>query len=157
MYHQATNPQAIISKFRECRFFLTLMADYEKIEPEKFAFCVSAFLSAFRAVQYRLLGVVKKQYGPVTRNTVKQKLDAHTEIKFLSEKRDIEIHGDGVPLYELRMLYPEDLNQPMARVRIDPNIHSWRIDNHPENPVVLFHDTLNALEQIVRESKVLPS
>ncbi len=154
---QATSPQAIVSKLHEGRFFLSLMADYEKTDPEKFSFCVSAFLCAFRSVQYRLLGVVKKQYGPVARNTIKQKLDAHTEIKFLTDRRDLEIHGDGVPLYELRMLYPEDLKQAMTLVRIDPNILSWRIDNHPENPVVLFHDTLEALEQIVREANVLPS
>jgi hypothetical protein len=157
MQHQATNPQAIIPKFRECSFLLTLMADYEVTDPENFSFCVSAFLSAFRSVQCKLLDVVKKQYGPVARNTISQKLKAHTEIKFLTDRRDLEIHGDGVPLYELRMLHPEDLNQPMTRVRIDPNIRGWRIDNHPENPIVLFHDTLEALGHIIREAKVLPN
>jgi hypothetical protein len=157
MYHQATNPQAIISKFRECRFFLTLMADYEKTDPEKFSFCVSAFLCAFRSLQFKLLDVVKKQQGEAAHSTIKRKLDTHTEINFLTKRRNLEIHGDGVPLYQLRMLYPEDLKQDRTPVRIDPNILSWRIDDHPENPVVLFHNTLNALEQIVRETKVLPS
>lgn len=157
MYYEATNPQTIISKFRECRFFLTLMADYEKTDPEKFSFCVSAFLCAFRSIQTKLLQVVEKQHGPVAHDTLNQKLRAHVEIKFLTERRNLEIHGDGVPLYKLQMLSPEDLNQSKTRVRIDPNILSWRIDNHPENPIVLFHNALNVLEQIVCEANVLPS
>jgi len=154
---QATSPQAILSKFSECRFFLSLLADYEKTEPEKFSFCVSAFLCAFRSIQCRLLGVVYKQQGSAARKIIRETLDAHAEIKFLSTRRDLEIHGDGVPLYELRMLHPENLKQTMTRVRIDPNILGWRIDSHTENLIALFHDALNALEQIVRQANVLPS
>ena len=157
MEFNATSPQAIVSKFRECRFFLSLLADYEKTDPEKFSFCVSAFLCAFRSIQYKLLGVVGKQHGSTARRTIKQRLDAHAEIKFLTDRRDLEIHGDGVPLYELRMLYPEDLKQATTRVRVDPSILGWRIDNHPENPIALFYDSLNALEQIVRAANVLPT
>jgi hypothetical protein len=155
MNHQATSPRAIVSKLSECRFFLSLMADYEKRDPEKFTYCVSAFLCAFRSVQYKLLGVVKKQRGDAAQKKIKQDLTAHTEISFLTKRRDLEIHGDGVPLYELLMLHPEDLIQAKTRVRIDPNILGWRIDNHPENPITLFHKTLEVLEQIVREANVL--
>ena len=55
------------------------------------------------------------------------------------------------------VFYPEDLKQATTRVRIDHNILGWRIDNRPENPIVMFHDTLNALEQIVREANILPN
>jgi hypothetical protein len=157
MHNQATSPQAIVSKLRECRFFLLLMADYEKVDSEKVSFCISAFLCAFRSAQYRLLGVVKDQHGDDARKTIKQKLGEDVEIKFLTDRRDLEIHGDGGPVYELRMLYPEDLKQATTRVRIDHNILGWRIDNRPENPIVMFHDTLNALEQIVREANILPN
>ena len=77
-----------------------------------------------------------------TPKTIKQKLGEDVEIKFLTDRRDLEIHGDGGPVYELWMLYPEDLKQATTRVRIDHNILGWRIDNRPENPIVMFHDTL---------------
>jgi len=60
MYSGTSIPERVFDKVRECRFFLARMADYESAEDiENFLFCLSAFLSAFRSIAYKLYGVTE--------------------------------------------------------------------------------------------------
>jgi len=64
MYQKAKNPDRIVEKIYECRYFLALMADYEeKLDAEKLLYCLSAFLSAFRTSAFRLYGVTEHKLG----------------------------------------------------------------------------------------------
>ena len=78
MRYVAENPERIFDKVRECRFFLTMMADFEKEDTEKFLFCTSGFLGAFRSVLYRLFGVTRTKSGIATERKLSRTSCIHT-------------------------------------------------------------------------------
>ncbi len=96
MNYKATNPQRVFDKVRECQYFLVLMADHERVlDTEKFLFCLSAFLSAFRSAIFRTYGVIESRCGGAACRALKNSL-RNTNIGFLKDATDLEVHGDGV-------------------------------------------------------------
>src|SRR5258707_431645 len=86
-------------KLREARFFLSKMADQERLafgDKEPFDFFLSAFLSAGRSVDYRLI----HEQGMLYR-TWRKAWDAALSpsnaglIKFLVDDRNLEVHASG--------------------------------------------------------------
>ncbi len=70
MAANATNPERVVDKVRECQFFLVQMADCEQdLDTDKFLYCLSAFLSAFRTISFRLYGVAENRLGKDAKNT----------------------------------------------------------------------------------------
>src|SRR5438046_6943540 len=83
---------SVFDKVRECRFFLARMADYESAEDiENFLFCLSAFLSAFRSIAYKLYGVTEKQRGKTAKITLKKELHTHPQVGFLIGRSNVEV------------------------------------------------------------------
>jgi hypothetical protein len=96
MNYRATNPARVGDKINECRFFLAQMADHEKAgDIEKFMYCLSAFLSSFRSGAFRLIGVVHTVRGKTGRDGLLVQLKSKTDIWFLKDRTDLEVHGDG--------------------------------------------------------------
>lgn len=77
-----------LEKVDEARFFLARMEDHGGNWPE-FGYYLSAFLSAFRSIHYRLccLGAGDR---------VKCLSDSDKEVNFLIQARDAEVHKEGV-------------------------------------------------------------
>jgi hypothetical protein len=173
MIYSAANPEGVFDKVRECRFFLVLMADYEKVlDTEKFLFCLSAFLSAFRTTAYRLCGVVQTKYGKAHAKIFWKKLLLHTDVRFLKEATDLEVHGDGVRVWQryaasVGEAIPErwtptfwkDTNRFRSRhesfyrqVRATPQAIDWQFEARPENLIELCNDTLAQMEEMIRQA-----
>ena len=101
MHPGASIPERVYDQVRECRFFLARMADYESArDTESFLFCLSAFLSAFRSITFRLYGVTEKQRGKAAKVMLWKKLRAHPQIGFLVARSNVEIHEDGVKVWQ---------------------------------------------------------
>jgi hypothetical protein len=178
--YTATNPDRIADKARECRFFLVKMAEFEReMDIEKLLYCLSAFLSAFRAGIYRSIGVVEKRSG---KSVVKKYLDdlyKNPEIKFLKQTTDLEVHGDGPKIwqhYRIALVWPnaprtEESGGPWGsrfgtgKDRFRSHIESrfpesvvsrqpagWQFEGHPKNLIELCHDALEDLEEAVRKA-----
>jgi hypothetical protein len=169
----ATNPDRVFDKVRECRFFLEQMANYEKAQDiDKFLFCVSAFLSAFRTVAYRLFGVTQNRKGRPASLALQDQLHTHAEIGFLIQRAIVEIHSDGVMVYprltvhvtasipdRWKSKWVPDTNKWQSRftsrygdvvgVRRAPG---WQFGGNPKNLIELCSDALNAMEECARQS-----
>lgn len=181
MNYKATNPDRIFDKVRESQYFLVLMVDHEKaLDTEKFLFCLSAFLSAFRTAIFRLYGVIEYQHGQAARKALKNSVENTTDVSFLKNATDLEVHGDGVIV---RQRYSVD-NMPVAASvsgrlrskfdmnRFGPSFESryhkaprapqavigssqpvdWQFEERPGNLIALCHDALNQLEEIVKQA-----
>jgi hypothetical protein len=86
-------------KLREAKFFLNKMIEHERVafkDKEPFEFYLSAFLSAGRTVDYRLLHEQKAIY-PTWRTAWDATLtQAHQDlIKFMVDERNVEVHESG--------------------------------------------------------------
>lgn len=161
----AENPQRVFDKIGECRFFLSLMAESENREPQKFMYFLSAFLSAFRTVCYRLYGVVGKQYGEAGKLALKTVLRSNTKITFLSSRRDTEVHSDGAKVWRrFNLQFAESMNaEPSRWTRVfdrwssrhkdGPRVmyRDWHFDGDNSNIIELCRDALDELEGIVRQ------
>jgi hypothetical protein len=159
-------PERVFDKVNECQFFLVLMAESEK-EPEKFMYFLSAFLSAFRSVCYRLFGVVGKQRGPAGKAALRSQLDSNARIAFLSGRRDTEVHSDGVKVWQrYNLQFSDSMNaaEPSRWTRVYERWSSrfkdgprvmyldWHFDGDNSNIIELCHDALNDLENIARQN-----
>jgi hypothetical protein len=101
MVARAKNPDRVLDKVREARFFLVQMASYEQaLDTEKFLYCLSAFMSAFRTIAFRLYGVTENIKGAGAKRILKDQLHSHWEIKFLIERTNVELHEDGVVVFQ---------------------------------------------------------
>ncbi len=58
MAANATNPERVVDKVRE-----------QDLDTDKFLYCLSAFLSAFRTISFRLYGVAENRLGKDAKNT----------------------------------------------------------------------------------------
>jgi hypothetical protein len=127
MYQKAKNPDRIVEKIYECRYFLALMADYEeKLDAEKLLYCLSAFLSAFRTSAFRLYGVTEHKLGRPASRALQTQLRSHPEIGFLLSRTNVEVHEDGVvvhPQYALEVIEGASSRWAPKMVR-DPS--RWR-------------------------------
>lgn len=177
VHYIATNPDRIFDKCRECRFFLVQLAEHElEMDIEKFLYCLSAFLSAFRTAIYRSLGVVRTLHGKPVSETFRESLYKNADIKFLKETTDLEVHGDGARVwqnYRVSLIHPVPhrwqterngrWESPLNRDRFKSTMArgfgdggflrepaGWRFDGHPKNLIECCHDTLEAFEAAVR-------
>lgn len=168
----AANEARIREKVRESRFFLTLMRDYEG-DPEKFGFCLSAFLSAFRSIAYQLVRYTKTTRGAEAKNTLMKLLSSRPNIDFLKRARDVEVHADGVVILRAFSFSVSDTMPERWRSRWDPKPGRWELRSRPAHVqlrhqgwqfadhaahdlIELCRDSLNELEEIVRQSLAIP-
>jgi len=176
MRYTATNPDRIADKARECRFFLVQMAEHEeRMDIEKFLYCLSAFLSAFRSTIYRSFGVAQTRKGNAAARKFRDDLYKNADIQFLKDTTDLEVHGDGAKVwqeYRVSLTGPTPgrwgrsggrWGEPKNEGRLSSRYSStggmtqvlrepagWRFDGHPKNLVELCHDALEAVEAAVR-------
>ncbi len=151
----AKNPDRISEKVNECRFFLVLMADYERVlEDEKFRYCLSAFLSAFRSATYRLMGVTHKRFGKPAKDSLKKRLDNHKEIGFLIRQRDKEVHSDGAVVFQRIAVHLFDSMQVLSGVKgfFIPRAAGWEFEGNSKNLIELCHDALVELEHSISQT-----
>lgn len=168
----ATNPERVWDKVRECRFFLIQMAEHEKAkETDKFLYCLSAFLSAFRTIAFRLYGVVQRRFDGAAKHALKNRLHSHAEISFLIERTNVELHEDGVLVFERFTVhgvdhFPRETGRFSGRfrARFGPRLgivihpaEGWQFAENPMNLVELCRDGLEAMESATREVMTEPS
>jgi hypothetical protein len=174
MHPGASIPERVFDKVNECRFFLARMADYESVrETENFLYCLSAFLSAFRSITYRLYGVTEKQKGKAAKVTLRKELELHPQIGFLIGRCNVEVHEDGVKVWQRYTVSVGDLIsdrwpprwvrkterwpphfQPRFQqsVRTHTTVVDWQFDGYPSNLIALSHDALNEMENFIRQN-----
>jgi hypothetical protein len=179
MRYEPTNPQHVFGKVDECRFFLGLLAEYrQKIDregqqrlPKEFLHYVSAYLSAFRCAAYRLIGVVRHRDLAEGRR-VRDQLRLHTDIEFVRDISNLEMHGDGVtiwPRYRVHVPAPPiperwSRNDDRYRSRFDKwknsgmvvQVMDWRFSTRPENVVDLCNRALAELEKVIQQELPRP-
>jgi hypothetical protein len=173
MSANAKNPDRVFDKVRECRFFLEQMTAYERTqEIDKFLYCVSGFLSAFRTVAYRMYGVIENKKGKQARRALQNRLHIHPEIGFLIQRSNVEVHEDGV------LVYPRFIVQVTASIpdrwkskwaadnskwqsrftsRFDDVVGvrrapGWQFAGNPKNLVDLCCDALTAMEECAQQA-----
>lgn len=168
----AKNPDRVLDKAREARFFLVQMADYEQaLDTEKFLYCLSAFMSAFRTVAFRLYGVTENLKGTGAKQTLKDQLHGHPEIKFLIERTNVELHEDGAVVfqrYTMQVSDPEpvrwrrDTSRDSNRFRsrfgsryseavIVRQAAGWQFAGSSKNLIELCHDGIEAMEGFITQ------
>lgn len=168
MAARAKNPERVLDKARECRFFLTQMAEYEKAkDTEKFLYCLSAFMSAFRTIAFRLYGVAENRHGIPAKHALKSQLHSNQEIAFLLERTNVELHEDGVVVFQRFTVRAADPS-PATRERfagrfvsrwgwregqgaVISRLDGWQFAENPKNLVELCHDALEAMEMFIRQ------
>jgi hypothetical protein len=167
----AKTPERVYDKIKECHFFVARMADYEQSAdaPEHFLYCVSAFLSAFRTVAYRLYGVTKTQRGKAAQVALRDHLHAHSQIGFLLSKSNVEIHEDGVRVWQRYKLNIGDSMQWRGSSRWNRNndrwssqvegrypvqtivtVKDWQFEGNQSNLIILCCDALAGMENFVQ-------
>lgn len=169
MTASAKNPERVLDKVRECHFFLVQMAGYEgAADTEKFLYCLSAFMSAFRTIANRLYGVAENKLGIAVKHALKERLHDHPEIRFLIERTNVELHEDGVVVFQRFSVHPMDNPSRWMRDRFAARYVSrwgwregrgmviskqegWRFAENPKNLIELCHDGLEAIETFIRE------
>lgn len=168
----ARNPQRVQDKVREAHFFLVEMATYERaFETEKFLYCLSAFMSAFRTIAFRLYGVTENLKGAAAKNALRKQLHDHLDIKFLIERTNVELHEDGVVVfqrYHASVSSSESLPWGRHLGRRGERFHSrfgsrysetvivrqpagWQFAGSSKNLIELCHDGLEAMEGFFRQ------
>jgi hypothetical protein len=171
----ARSPQGVFEKLSECRHFLVQMADYESTgDVQKFLYSLSAFLSAFRSIAFRLYGVTGVQHGNAAKRSLQVQLHAHPKIGFLIDRSNVEIHEDGVKVWQrYRVSIGDSMNSdwpPRWGQRPDrfaspfePRFHrsvqqpvttvvDWQFDGHSSNLIELCHDALKDMDRIIRQN-----
>lgn len=172
MVARAKNPDRVLDKVREARFFLVQMAGYEQaLDTEKFLYCLSAFMSAFRTIAFRLYGVTENIRGAGAKRILKDQLYGHWEIKFLLERTNVELHEDGVVVFQR---YTAQVSSPEPSrwtwgARLDVNrfrshfgsryseavivrrAAGWQFAGSSKNLIELCHDGVEAMEGFIRQ------
>jgi hypothetical protein len=174
MHLGASIPERVFDKIAECRFFIARMADYERAqETEYFLYCLSAFLSAFRSTTYRLYGVTEKQKGKPAKASLWKALHAHPQIGFLISRSNVEIHEDGVRVWQrynvsvgdsISDRWPPRWVRNAERwplpfkprfqesVQTNVTIVDWQFEGHSSNLIELCHDAVNEMENLVKQN-----
>lgn len=111
--YEAKNPNGVKYKIAECRYFLDAMIEREKGETDvarilEFGYNLSAFMSAFRSIIFRLRGVAGRSRSRLVWAELET---SHPEVVFLKEMTDFEVHGDGPTVL------------PHCTVKIDSSVH----------------------------------
>ena len=165
---KAKKPEGVHEKVRESRFFLEQVAEYELAQDtQKFLFCLSAFLNAFRTITFRLYGVTEHKHDKATAQQVLRQLNDHPEIGFLIRQRDVEVHEDGALVYERFTLCHADpvpqftdkyTNRFASRFGtrtgqgvVIRHVGGWQFAGNPKNLLELGRDAINAIEVIIRQ------
>lgn len=169
--YEATDPASVGKKLEECHFFLAQLDTCDPAENlQEFECYLSAFQNAFRTTIYRLTGVVKKLSGNAAKKRLLAELENHGDIAFLKDRTDLEIHGDGSPIWPTYSIeVRQDVNSRFAsrwqsrfeaktrtrfqlgyarRFRI--TVRTYQFEGSPKNLVDLCRDTLADLESIAR-------
>jgi hypothetical protein len=166
----ARNPERVQDKVREAHFFLVEMANYERaFDTEKFLYCLSAFMSAFRTIAFRLYGVTENLNGSLAKNALRTQLHGHSDIRFLIERTNVELHEDGVVVfqrYHASVAPPETTRWGRDWGRRDERFCSrlgsryseavvvrqpagWQFAGSSKNLIELCHDGLEAMEGFI--------
>jgi hypothetical protein len=99
-FYRARNPQRVLDKARECRYFLDEVAEHENAGSiDKFMYSLSAFLKSFRSIAYRLYGVTENQSSHDEMKALESQLNAHWRVGFLIDQANLEVHGDGAVIW----------------------------------------------------------
>jgi hypothetical protein len=108
-FYKATNAKQVFEKARECRYYLNQMVEHETAgDRDKFMFSVSAYLESFRCVWDRLYGVTEHKFGSAFAKALGDRLKSNSQISFLRELANAELHGDGAviwPRYTVHITY----------------------------------------------------
>jgi len=170
----AKNPDRVFDKVRECHFFLIQMAEFEKaLDIEKFLYCLSAFLSAFRTIANRQYGVTENRKGKPASLALQNQLHTHAEIGFLIQRSNVEVHSDGVLVHQKFKVHvtasiPDSWKSNWApdtdrwQDRFTPSgdvvgirrAVGWQFAGNPKDLIELCHDALNAIEEYARQALV---
>jgi hypothetical protein len=169
----ARTPERVYDKINECRFFVARMAEYEQSAdtPEHFLYCISAFLSEFRTAAYRLYGVTKAQRGKAAQAALRNELHAHPQIGFLLSKSNVEVHEDGVRVWQRYNLHIGESMQWRGSSRWNRNndrwssrveerypvqttvaVKDWQFEGNQSNLIVLCHDAVAEMENFARQN-----
>jgi hypothetical protein len=167
--YEASNPEGVRQKQRECRYFLAQMRQHEDVtDQEKFLFTISAFMSAFRTVANRLRGVVRNTIGAAAERALVTKLRSDPQVSFLIDRTNLELHGDGAVVlrrYTLDRIpghggrgRPKSRFEPRERKRW-PDLHDgvvrqtdgWQFIEHPKNLIVFSAEALCTMDSMIEE------
>jgi hypothetical protein len=168
MTPRATNPERVLDKVRESRFFLVQMDNHEKaLDTEKFLYCLSAFLSAFRTITFRLYGVTEHKHSKEKARLLLSQLKNHPEIGFLMSRRDVEVHEDGAVVFQRFTVHAADpvpqvmdkyadrfasrFGSRYAQGVVIRRAAGWQFAGNPKNLIELGHDALDAIEVFIRQ------
>ncbi|MGB8801413.1 MAG: hypothetical protein WCC97_12050 [Candidatus Acidiferrales bacterium] len=174
MKYRAKDPPRVRDKIREARFFLEQTETHvEQHDSEQFMVCLSAFLTAFRSILYRMYGVAREQGGCAGFAAAEAQLKAHPDIVFLKDRTDFEVHGDAPivwPRFTLEyirsthMHYDERrwLSKPKSRFesRFSPKTNSpssrhkvefWYFDGRYTDLIELCRNSLDDCEIVAKE------
>lgn len=142
-------------------------------ETEKFLNCLSAFMSGFRTVHNRLCGVAENKQGVAAKENLLKILESHTDISFLIECSNIEVHEDGVvvhpryrihasgPLYNRwKSKFEPAQSKWVSRFNSRFDVHGvviqeakgWQFSGNSKNALELCRDALNAIEEYSRQA-----
>ncbi|HKV24659.1 MAG TPA: hypothetical protein VJN93_08725 [Candidatus Acidoferrum sp.] len=138
--YAATNPQRVLDKVRECRYFLAEMSAHESAEEtDRFWFSLSAFLKSFRSIAYRMYGVTETQTDRDQMKALERQLNAHPRIGFLIDSANLEVHGDGAVIWKrYNISIPESMQK--HRPRLSPRFGDatrWKRLASPFEPVAV--------------------
>lgn len=169
MTARAKNPERVSDKVRECQFFLAQMAIYEAApDSEKFLYCLSAFLNSFRTITFRLYGVVENKSGKSAAQNLLRQLRSHLDIGFVMSQRDIEVHEDGVLVFQRFTVHPA---APTSEVKgrfasrfvsrwgwreghgiVIRRAAGWQFERNSKNLIELCHDALEGIKAFIRQA-----
>src|SRR5258706_3546680 len=171
--YEATDPKRVWDKFRDCEHILGEMRVHEEArDTDKLMRSLSAFLSEFRTTTNRLIGVVKNQLGTEASDKLWAQIKAHSEISFLIDRANEEIHGNGALVWPrfridgplpMRERWPSNLSVARWRTerltpkwptapRVIKKVNDWRFQQRPENIVALCGYALLELENLIRQA-----
>lgn len=169
MIARAKNPERVVDKVRECRFFLTQMTTHEAaLDTEKFLYCLSAFLNSFRTITFRLYRVVENKNGRDLARSLLLQLRSHPDIGFVMSQRDIEVHEDGAVVFQRYTVHAAD---PASDAKgtfagrftsrwgwregqgvVIRRAAGWQFEGSPKNLIELCHDALEGIEELIRQA-----
>jgi hypothetical protein len=144
----ARNPKSVSDKASECRFFLTQMAEYEKqLDTEKFLYCLSAFLSAFRTVAYRLYGVAKSRSGKAasTKTRSRQKSNPYCPV-FGCETKQPHMDDSTVEALHIQFGKPDVMALWVKSALVE--MHNSMEKHSQENRTFAFLSRLRQTEEL---------
>jgi hypothetical protein len=177
--YTATNPQRILDKARECRYFLSEMSEHERAgDTDKFIFSLSAFLKSFRSIAYRLYGITENQSDRDQMKALEKQLNDHPQIGFLIDRANLEVHGDGAVIWkrfnisvsdDMQQKYPPRLQSrfggptrwmPRFRSRFEPVTvptqtvagSDWQFAGNSGGLLDLCRNGLDEIEELVKKS-----